>query len=134
MRIMRLPAAPARHGPSARAACYDTRMALQERDFYVETSGTRPASYACPHCKRRNEFQIHWVTRIKKDRLPPGADDRDRAQFPKLRNYMIRTDDLVTCPTCRRRFEVPSHQSLVFLADGQGPVQYDPDDDNFGNR
>jgi sarcosine oxidase delta subunit len=109
-------------------------MGLQERDFYIETSGTRPASYACPHCKRRNEFQIHWVTRIKKDRLPAGADDRDRAQFPKLRNYMIRTDDLVTCPTCRRRFEVPSHQSLVFLADGQGAVQYDPDDDNFGNR
>lgn len=109
-------------------------MALQERDFYHETAGTRPASYTCPHCKRRNEYQVRWVTRMKKDRLPAGADDRDRAQFPKLRNYMIRTDDLVTCPTCRRRFEVPSHQSLVFFADGQGPVQYDPDDDNFGNR
>jgi len=101
-------------------------MALQERDFYVETAGTRPATYLCPHCKRRNEFQIHWVTRIKKDRLPAGADDRDRAQFPKLRNYMIRTDDLVTCPTCRRRFEVPSHQSLVFLADVRGPSSTTP--------
>jgi hypothetical protein len=29
---------------------------------------------------------------------------------------------------------VPSHQSLVFFADGQAPVAYDPDDDNFGNR
>jgi hypothetical protein len=47
---------------------------------------------------------------------------------------MIRTDDMVTCPTCRRRFEVPSHQSLVFLADGQRSVTFDPDDDNFGNR
>ena len=61
-------------------------------------------------------------------------DDRDRALFPKLRSYMIRTDDMLTCPTCRRRFEVPSHQSLVFLADGQLPVTFDPDDDNFGNR
>jgi hypothetical protein len=110
------------------------RMALNERDFYHETAGTRPATYSCPHCRRRNEFQIRWVTRIKKDRLPPGADDRDRAQFPKLRSYMLRLDDMLTCPTCRRRFEVPSHQSLFFLAEGQGPIVYDPDDDNFGNR
>ena len=110
------------------------RMALQERDFYHETPGTRPASYTCPHCRRRNQFQVRWITRIKKDRVPPGADDRDRALFPKLRSYMVRIDDVVSCPTCRRRFEVPSHQSLVFLADGQQGVTYDPDDDNFGNR
>jgi hypothetical protein len=41
--------------------------------------------------------------------------ERDRAMFPKLRNYLIRVDDIVVCTTCRRRFEVPSHQSLVFL-------------------
>jgi len=109
-------------------------MALQERDFYHEKPETKPATYTCPHCKRRNDYQLHWTTLTKKDRLPAGADDRDRALFPKLRSYMIRTDDMVTCPTCRRRFEVPSHQSLVFLADGQRPVTFDPDDDNFGNR
>jgi hypothetical protein len=74
------------------------------------------------------------VRRTKKDRLPPGADERDRAMFPKLRSYMVRTDDVMTCATCRRRFEVPSHQSLVFLSDGAAQVAYDPDDDNFGNR
>jgi len=110
------------------------RMALHERDFYHETASTRPATYSCPHCRRRNEFQVRWVTRIKKDSLPPGADDRDRAQFPKLRSYMVRLDDMLTCPTCRRRFEVPSHQSLFFLPEGQGPIVFDPNDDNFGNR
>jgi len=109
-------------------------MALHERDFYHETPGTRPATYSCPHCRRRNEFQIRWVTRIKKDRLPPGADERERAQFPKLRSYMLRLDDTLTCPTCRRRFDVPSHQSLFFLAEGQSAVVFDPDDDDFGNR
>jgi len=110
------------------------RMALQERDFYHETHGTRPAAYTCPHCRRRHDYAIRWVTRIKKDRLPGGADDRDRALFPKLRNYMVRVDDVLSCQTCRRRFEVPSHQSLVFLADGPLPPPGDPDDDNFGNR
>jgi len=109
-------------------------MGLQERDFYHEKPETRPAAYTCPHCKRRHEYQVRWVRRTKKDRLPPGADDRDRAMFPKLRSYMVRTDDVVTCATCRRRFEVPSHQSLVFLTDGQASITYDPDDDNFGNR
>ncbi len=109
-------------------------MALQERDFYHEKPETRPATYACPHCKRRNEYQVRWITRTKKDRLPAGADERDRALFPKLRNYMVRTDDVVACATCRRRFEVPSHQSLVFLTDGHVPAAFDPDDDNFGNR
>jgi hypothetical protein len=113
---------------------YDTHMALQERDFYHEKPETRPATYSCPHCKRRNEYQVRWILRTKKDRLPSGADERDRALFPKLRSYMIRTDDLVVCSTCRRRFEVPSHQSLVFLGDGPLPQPTDPDDDNFGNR
>jgi hypothetical protein len=45
------------------------RMALQERDFYNETSSTKPATYTCPLCRRRNEFHVRWVTRIKKDRL-----------------------------------------------------------------
>ena len=111
-------------------------MALNERDFYTEKPETRPTAYTCPHCKRRNEYQLRWIRRTKKDRLPPGADERDRAMFPKLRSYMIRTDDVIVCSTCRRRFEVPSHQSLVFLPDGNLPTgpELDPDDDNFGNR
>jgi len=92
-------------------------MALNERDFYHEHPESKPANYTCPYCRRRAEYQITWIRRIKKDRLPPGADDRDRAMFPKLRNYMIRADDVVVCEACRRRFDIPSHQSLVFLPD-----------------
>jgi hypothetical protein len=54
-----------------------------------------------------------------------------------MRNYLVRVDDLLVCSTCRRRFEIPSHQSLVFLHDGPGPSASgpaDPDDDNWGNR
>ena len=112
-------------------------MALSERDFYRESSETKPASYSCPHCRRRSDFQVRWVRRIKKDRLPPGADERDRAQYAKMRSYLLRLDDVLTCPVCRRRFEVPTHQSIFFLQDGapepgRGPIDYD--DDNFGNR
>jgi len=113
-------------------------MGLNERDFYRETPETKTASYSCPLCKRRGEYAVRWMRRIKKDRLPPGADERDRAQFPKLRSYLVRLDDMLVCSTCRRRFEIPSHQSLVFLHEGAqpgagaGPV--DPDDDNWGNR
>jgi hypothetical protein len=124
-------------------------MALNERDFYVEKQETKPASYTCPHCKRRNEYQVHWIRRTKKDRLPSGADERDRAMFPKLRSYLLRTDDMVTCSTCRRRFEVPSQQSLVFLSDDQPPpasrrptvppaspelLEDEEPGDNIGNR
>ncbi|HYT73648.1 MAG TPA: hypothetical protein VEL79_02765 [Vicinamibacterales bacterium] len=52
---------------------------------------------------------------MKKDRLPPGADDVDRAKFAKLRDYLLRLDDAVVCKTCGKKFEIPSLQSLVFM-------------------
>ena len=58
-------------------------MALQERDFFTDKPETRPASYACPRCGRRNDYQVRWVRRIKKDRIPSGADERDRAMYGK---------------------------------------------------
>jgi hypothetical protein len=53
--------------------------------------------------------------RKKKDRIPPGADARDRAMFEKLREHLFRVDDFVNCVRCRRRVEIPSHQSMIFL-------------------
>ena len=44
-----------------------------------------------------------------------GAGERDRAMFTKLRSYMVRVDDVVSCQKYRRRFEIPSHQSLAFF-------------------
>ncbi|HVB39124.1 MAG TPA: hypothetical protein VND92_11320 [Vicinamibacterales bacterium] len=90
-------------------------MALDERQFFNEKPETRPETLTCPKCRRANEYQLRWVVRRKKDRLPPGADERDRALYGKLRDYMIRVDDAVTCRTCSRRFDIPSQHSLVFL-------------------
>jgi len=92
--------------------CYDPVM--EERDFFTERAETLPASYTCPRCKRRNDYQVRWVRRTKKDRLPGGASERDRTLFGKVRDHMVRLDDLLTCKTCGKRFEIPSHQSLVF--------------------
>jgi len=55
------------------------------------------------------------VRRAKKDRLPPGADEADRAKFAKLRDYLLRLDDEVTCKTCGKKFEIPSQHSLMFV-------------------
>ena len=65
-------------------------MALDERAFFSDKNETRPARYACPRCQRTNEYNVRWVRRVKKDRLPPGADERDRAKFAKLRDHLIR--------------------------------------------
>ena len=35
------------------------------------------------------------MVRKKKDRLPPGADERDRAKFQKAQSYMVLLDDKV---------------------------------------
>jgi hypothetical protein len=67
------------------------------------------------------------VRRSKKDRLPPGADEEDRAKFAKLRDYLLRLDDEVTCRTCGKRFEIPSHHSLMFVDQLAGL----PDDDEL---
>ena len=40
--------------------------------------------------------------------------------YAKLRDYLLRLDDTVTCSSCRTRFEVPSHQSLVYLHELEG--------------
>jgi hypothetical protein len=93
-------------------------MGLNERDFYNERPETRAASFTCPHCRRRDQYDVKWIRRVKKNRMPPGADERDRAMYPKLRDYLIRVDDVIVCRTCRRRFEIPSQHSLVFLQDG----------------
>lgn len=90
-------------------------MSLDERAFFNERPETRQARHQCPRCKRTNEYGVRWVRRTKKDRLPGGADERDRAKFAKLRDYLLRVEDEVTCSSCGKRFEIPSQQSLVFV-------------------
>jgi transcription elongation factor Elf1 len=100
-------------------------VALDERAFFSEKPETRPGRFQCPKCRRTNDYSIRWVRRVKKDRLPPGADDQDRAKFAKLRDYLLRVDDEVTCKTCGKRFEIPSQHSLMFVdqLEGRGLVE-----------
>jgi hypothetical protein len=90
-------------------------MALDERALFTERPESRTGRYQCPKCRRTNEYSIRWVRRSKKDRLPPGANDEDRAKFAKLRDYLLRLDDEVTCKTCGKKFEIPSQHSLMFV-------------------
>ena len=88
---------------------------MHERDFFNERPETKTASYSCPRCRLRAEYSVRLIRRTRKDRLPRGVNDRDRALFSKLRNYLVRVDDTVTCQKCRHRFEIPSHQNLAFF-------------------
>jgi DNA-directed RNA polymerase subunit M/transcription elongation factor TFIIS len=90
-------------------------MSLDERAFFTEKPESRTGKYQCPKCRRTNEYSVRWVRRSKKDRVPNGADDADRAKFAKLRDYLLRVDDEVTCKTCGRKFEIPSQHSLMFV-------------------
>jgi len=90
-------------------------MALDERDLFTDKPETRQGQYQCPKCRRTGDYSIRWVRRSKKDRLPAGADEGDRAKFAKLRDYLLRLDDEVACKTCGRKFEIPSQQSLLFV-------------------
>jgi len=90
-------------------------MSLDERAFFTDRQETRQGKYTCPKCRRTNEYPIRWVRRVKKDRVPPGADEGDRARFAKLRDYLLRLDEDVTCKACGKKFEIPSQHSLLFV-------------------
>jgi DNA-directed RNA polymerase subunit RPC12/RpoP len=90
-------------------------MALDERALFNEKPETRAGQYRCPKCRRTSDYSIRWVRRSKKDRLPPGASEEDRAKFGKLRDYLLRLDDEVTCKTCGKKFEIPSQHSMFFV-------------------
>jgi DNA-directed RNA polymerase subunit RPC12/RpoP len=90
-------------------------MALDERAFFIDRPETRQARYQCPKCRRAADYSVRWVRRTRKDRLPAGATEEDRAKFAKLRDYLLRVEDEVVCRTCGKKFEIPSQQSLLFV-------------------
>ena len=92
-------------------------MGLSERDFFNEQQETKRANYSCPHCRERADYDVRWIRRTKKKQLPSGANEQDRARFAKSRDYMVRVDDLLACKNmrCRKRFEIPNSQSVVFI-------------------
>jgi hypothetical protein len=90
-------------------------MPFDERAYFTERPETRQGRFQCPKCRRTSDYSIRWVRRSKKDRLPPGADEQDRAKFAKLRDYLLRLDEEVQCKACGKRFEIPSQHSLMFV-------------------
>ncbi len=88
---------------------------MNERDFFNEQQETKRATYSCPHCRERSDFEVRWLRRTKKQDVPRGASEQDRARFRNSRDYMVRVDDMLNCPRCRRRFDIPNAQSVVFI-------------------
>ena len=90
---------------------------MDERQYYQESQTTKPARLICPFCRTADDFQLRWLVRTKKDRLPPGGDERDRAKFAKAASYMVLLDDKTACrqPRCRRPFEVSGIKTTAFL-------------------
>ena len=90
---------------------------MEERAFYKESQTTRPARLNCPYCRTTESYELRWLVRKKKDRLPPGADDEARAKFNKSQSYMVLLDDKVACrnPRCRRTFEISGIKTVAFL-------------------
>ncbi len=92
-------------------------MSIDERQFFVESQTTKPASLNCPFCRTIDTYDLRWLVRKKRDRLPGNGDDRDRAKFQKALSYMVLLDDKATCKNqrCRRPFEISGVKTTAFI-------------------
>ena len=90
---------------------------MNERDFFDEKQETKKANYSCPHCRERADYDVRWMKRTRKSQPPRGASEQDKARFRNSRDYMVRVDDMLVCRNmrCRKRFDIPSSQSVVFI-------------------
>ena len=90
---------------------------MDERAFYSESQTTKAMTLNCPYCRGAESYELRWMVRKKKDRIPPGADERDRARFQKAQSYMVLIDDKVACKNlrCRKRFDVSGIKTMAFI-------------------
>lgn len=90
---------------------------MNERDIFDEREETKKANFSCPFCRERADYDVRWLKRTKKKNAPRGHNEQDRTRFEKSRDYMVRVDDQLICKNqrCRRRFEIPSSQTVVFI-------------------
>ena len=112
-------AGPRRQVFVARGEEAEGETGMDEREFFNETTEQRTHSLTCPKCGQAAEYKVTWVVRRKRQQLPRGADERDRARFAKAQSYMVRRDDKLQCANmrCRKPFEITTLQSLAFLTD-----------------
>lgn len=92
---------------------------MDERAFFNESQTTKPAQLNCPFCRTSDSYELRWLVRKKKDRIPSGADERDRAKFAKAQSYMLLLDDKAACKNlrCRKRFDVSGVKTVAFLTE-----------------
>ena len=112
---------------------------MNERDIFDEKSEVKKATFSCPFCRERHEYDVRWLKRTKKKSSPRHLNQQDQARFQNSRDYMIRVDDAVTCKTCGKKFDIPSQHSMVFIEHGvtsPGPAQLQGggDEDSRFNR
>ncbi len=90
---------------------------MDEKAFYNETQALKPMQLSCPFCRTADSYDLRWLVRKKKDRLPGGGDERDRAKFQKAQSYMVLLDDKVACKNlrCRKRFDISGVKTMAFL-------------------
>ena len=90
---------------------------MDERTFYSESQTTKAATLNCPFCRSSESYELRWMVRNKKNRIPQGADERDRAKFQKAQSYMVLLDDKVACKNlrCRKRFDISGIKTMAFL-------------------
>jgi hypothetical protein len=93
---------------------------VDERAYYSESPTIKAAKLHCPFCRSAEDYDLRWMVRKKKDRLPSGADERDRAKFAKAQSYMVLLDDKVMCKNmrCRKRFDISGIKSMAYLYEG----------------
>jgi hypothetical protein len=90
---------------------------VDERAYYQESRTTKPIVLNCPGCRTQDTYDLTWIVQKKKDRLPGGADERDRAKFAKAQSYMVLADNQAVCknPRCRKRFDISGVKTMAFL-------------------
>jgi hypothetical protein len=92
---------------------------MEERAFFNESETTKPAQLNCPFCRISDSYELRWLVRKKKERMPGGGDERDRAKFAKAQSYMLLLDDKAACKNmrCRKRFDISGIKSIAFLTE-----------------
>ncbi len=100
-----------------RVGCPTNNLSMNESDFFDERQESKRSSFSCPYCRERADYEVRWLRRTRKASPPRGASEQDRARFAKSRDYMVRIDDVMACRNarCRKRFDIPNSQSVVFI-------------------
>ena len=90
---------------------------MKESDYFNEKQEVKRATFTCPTCRERAEYDVRWLTRTKRAAPPRGTNEQEKMRWQKSRDYMVRIDDVLSCKNahCRKRFEIPTSQSVVFI-------------------